>query len=83
MEKTQIALSKAKKYYIEKSMERLGQEEFKKALQSLAITVLFLENNIDEKNVLRDGRNMLYDMLKNIKSKEGKKMLKQMIKLIS
>lgn len=80
MGKEQQALSRVKKLYIENSMAHQGETHLKKALQSMAIAVLYLENNISEKYVLRDSRNMLYEMLKEIREKEGKVLIKTMIK---
>lgn len=82
MATNQEALSKAKKYYIESSMAHQGDERLKKALQSMAISLLYLENNLSEKHVLRDSRNMLYEMLKEIDEREGKKQIKEMIKCL-
>lgn len=75
-------IAEVKKFYIEKSLEFQGRVEMKKTLQSLAITVIYLENNKEEKYLLRNARNMLHDMNKEIREKDGKNLTKEMLKLI-
>jgi len=82
MNKNLEVISKIKKFYIEKSLEFQGNSDLKKTLQSMAITVLFLENNTEEKYALRDARNMLYSMNKEIKDKTGKSLIKAMLKML-
>jgi len=82
MDKTKEKVKVFKQFYIEKSMELQGKPEYKKALQSIAITVLYLENNSDEKHVFRDARNMLYDMQKKLEDKLGKQLIKRAVKYL-
>lgn len=75
-------LSAIKKYYVKASIEYTGNKEMKKALQSIGICLLFFKNSEDNKYAIRDSRNLIYDMLKEIKTKEGKKLLKGLLKII-
>lgn len=75
-------LAEIKKYYVKTSMVHSGKEEMIKALQSLGIALLFFENSMDEKYVIRDCRNLIYDMTKEIKDKEAKKLLKGLLKIV-
>jgi len=82
MDKIEKVIYDARKYYVEYSMANVGNEDMKKTIQSIAICVMFLENSKEEKYVIRDARNMIYDMVKGIKNKEGKKLLKGLLKIV-
>lgn len=75
-------LSSIKKYYIKSSIEHKGNEDMEKAVQSIGIALLFFENSIDEKYVIRDCRNLIYDMTKELSNKESKKLLKILLKIV-
>ncbi|MBI9013494.1 MAG: hypothetical protein JEZ08_14775 [Clostridiales bacterium] len=71
-----------KKYYIEASLNYSGDEDMKIGVQSLGVTILFFENSIENEFIIRDTRNFIYDLVKTLPSKETKKLLKGLLKII-
>lgn len=84
MDKIQEIHQTTKKHFIIVSMENNANQEpdVRKAIQSIAICLLFLENNMTEKYAIRDCRNLIYDMSKGLKNKDAKKILKGLLKII-
>lgn len=72
----------AKKFYINASLEHSGNEELKKAIQSIGVTLLYFENSIDNQFIIRDTRNFIYDLEKEMPNKASKKLLKGLLKII-
>ncbi len=77
-----LILSDAKKYYIKYSMEYTSDLDMKKTIQTLGIVLMFYQNSMEEKYVIRDTRNLIYDLVKEVKVKEGKKLVKGLLKII-
>lgn len=74
-------IADVKNYYILTSMSNTGNENLKKGIQSIALCLLTLENNKNDQYIIRDTRNMIYDMQKSL-NKEEKKLLKELLKII-
>jgi|LGVF01.2.fsa_nt_gb spore germination protein GerM len=72
----------AKRYYIKASLEHTQDEDMKKAVQSLGITLLYFENSLDNDFIVRDTRNFIYDLEKEMLNKPSKKLLKGLLKII-
>lgn len=72
----------AKKYYIEASLAFSGQAEMTKGVQSLGISILYFENSIENEYIIRDTRNFIYDLMKEMPNKDAKRLLKGLLKII-
>lgn len=72
----------AKKFYINASLTHSGDEEMKKAVQSVGVALLYFENSIDNEYIIRDTRNFIYDLEKEMPNKTSKKLLKGLLKII-
>lgn len=71
-----------KKYYIEASFAFSGQDNMKKGVQSLGICLLYFENSLENEYIIRDTRNFIYDLMKEMPNKDAKRLLKGLLKLI-
>lgn len=78
---TQEIIGDIKKFYVSHSMANLGNTSVKKGLQTIALCLLSLESKPDEPFVLRDLRNMVYDLSKAM-NQEEKKLMKELLKLL-
>jgi len=71
-----------KAYYIEASLKHLGNEDMKLGVQGLIAILLFFENSLENQYIIRDTRNLIYDLLKDQSSKDAKKLLKGFLKIV-
>jgi len=72
----------AKKFYINASLEHRGDEDMKRAVQSIGVALLYFENSIENQFIIRDTRNFIYDLEKEMPNKASKKLLKGLLKII-
>lgn len=72
----------AKRYYIEASLAYSQNEDLKKGVQTLGIILMFFENSLDNEFIIRDTRNLIYDLIKTLPNKSSKKLLKGLLKII-
>lgn len=72
----------AKRYYIEASLAYSQNEDLKKGVQTLGIILMFFENSLDNEFIIRDTRNLIYDLIKTLPNKPSKKLLKGLLKII-
>lgn len=82
MKNLESVLSEIKIYYVKTSLKHSSNREMLKAIQSIGICILFFENSLEKKYVTRDSRNLIYDMLKEVKNKDGKRILRDLLKII-
>lgn len=72
----------AKRYYIEASLAYSQNEDLKKGVQTLGIILMFFENSLDNEFIIRDTRNLIYDLIKTLPNNPSKKLLKGLLKII-
>jgi hypothetical protein len=72
----------AKRYYIESSLAYSGQIEMQKGVQGLGIIILFFENSLENEFIIRDSRNLIFDLQKTMPNKDCKRLLKGLLKII-
>lgn len=77
-------LQETKKLFIRKSMDQsiTRNEDMNKAIQAIGLVNMYIESNMDEKYVVRDTRNFIYELQKNIKDKNAKKIFKELLKIV-
>ncbi len=73
---------KLKSYYIEASLTHMGDPKMKQGVQTIIAVILFFENSLSNTYIIRDSRNLIFDLIKDQKSKEEKKLLKGLLKII-
>jgi len=71
-----------KSYYIEASLSNLGDDSMKQGVQTLIAVILFFENSLSNPYIIRDTRNLIYDLLKDQSSKDQKKLVKGLLKIV-
>lgn len=71
-----------KSYYIEASLSHMGEPEMKKSIQGLIAIILFYENSLANPYIIRDTRNLIFDLTKDQDHKLGKKLLKGLLKIV-
>lgn len=71
-----------KNYYMEASLTHQGDEAMKQSVQTLIAIILFFENSLSNEYIIRDTRNLIFDLIKDQPSKESKKLVKGFLKII-
>ncbi len=77
----QSIIKDVKSFYILTSMSHASNHEMKHGLQAIALSLITLETFPNEKFILRDVRNMIYDMSKTM-SNEEKQLMKTLLKMV-